>query len=251
MLFLLTLILLHTSQSIITLQQITSDDIQSINWTSEIETNTINSPTSADSLTPLQAASKYNAIKIIAALLSHGVDINQAHPSSGETSVMYAARVGSNAALNLLLVHGADATLLDNDKRTALHLAALDIYPGGESSHIVKMLSTIPQIKINPNAMDTRGNTPLHLACYFGGDPEFVEELLLHLSLSEIDTPDVNGNTALMFCAGKGKLAETLLLLKAGADISLQNKNGETALNRAEKNSSNEIVVALSNDGEL
>ena len=54
-----------------------------------------------------------------------------------------------------------------------------------------------------------------------------------------------------MFCAGKGKLAETLLLLKAGADISLQNKNGETALNRAEKNSSNEIVVALSNDGEL
>ena len=58
---------------VISLAQITNDDPDSIDWAAEVADQTINAPSSAtDSLTPLQAAAKYNAIKLIAALLSHG-----------------------------------------------------------------------------------------------------------------------------------------------------------------------------------
>ena len=155
----------------ITLRQIAADDTSSIDWEHEIQLGLLDRPSAEiDSLTPLQAASKYNAVKLIQQLVMHGADINAFHPTTKETAVMYAARTGSNNALVLLLSLNANSKSRDSDGRTALHLAALQLSPGGGSKELVRSLY---DTGADPNAVDLKGNTPLHMACFFGGDATF------------------------------------------------------------------------------
>lgn len=54
-------------------------------------------------------------------------------------------------------------------------------------------------------------------------------------SIFLINQQDNNGNTALMLAVKEGNLEEAAALIKMGADISIINKNGESALTVAEK----------------
>ena len=215
----------------ITLRQIAADDTSSIDWEHEIQLGLLDRPSAeTDSLTPLQAASKYNAVKLIQQLVMHGADINAFHPTTKETAVMYAARTGSNDALVLLLSLNANSKSRDSDGRTALHLAALQLFPGGGSKELVRSLY---DAGADPNAVDLKGNTPLHMACFFGGDATFVQELLTSNVGAHVNAADHNGNTALHFAASKGKLKEVAILIQHGANITLINAAAETAVSRA------------------
>jgi|ERR1039458_9426428 ankyrin repeat protein len=74
-------------------------------------------------------------------------------------------------------------------------------------------------------------STPLHHACYRGNSA--VVKLLLDQRGIELNTIDVDNCTPLMLAAGKGNGEIVGLLLKAGADPTVKNKNGETALSMA------------------
>ena len=226
---LFTLTLCAVIHADLTLRQISNDDVAAIEWNLEMELGLDRPLPEIDMLTPLQAASKYNALTMIAQLVEHGVDINKGHPSTKETALMYAARTGSNSAVQLLLSLNAAASLQDTDGRTALHLAALELFPGGGSAEIVRQLFNAG---VDPNAQDKRGNTALHMSCFFGGDSMFVQELLdVGAAVNQVDK---NGNSALHFASLKGKVEEVQLLITNGALLAIQNRNGLTALRRAE-----------------
>lgn len=79
------------------------------------------------------------------------------------------------------------------------------------------------------------GWTPLHYAASgSSGDAQAMVRLLLQHS-AYIDAEAPNGNTPLMMAAEFGEIDVARLLLAEGADPTIRNKQGQTALNAARK----------------
>ena len=76
--------------------------------------------------TPLHIAARYNKIEAVAALISHGADVN-ARDRGGETPLMWASRWGHAKVVEALLDAGADKELKATSGvfkgKTALDLA--------------------------------------------------------------------------------------------------------------------------------
>eukprot|EP00042_Codosiga_hollandica_P045674 m.468141 g.468141 ORF g.468141 m.468141 type:complete len:486 (+) comp57070_c0_seq15:800-2257(+) len=112
----------------------------------------------------------------------------------GYVPLMRALKSGSKANVEALVKAGTDLSLRDRDGLTCLHHAASRGKP--------EMLRVLLQANSsNINAQDRRGATALMLACYLAHAIEL----------------------------GEGRKMIIKLLLEAGADIFLQNKDGETA----------------------
>lgn len=61
----------------------------------------------------------------------------------------------------------------------------------------------------------------------------------------------MDGNTPLMFASIFGQLEATRMLLLQDADVTLTNKDGETAMSLAKKGGYRDIVALLRNNGAL
>ena len=89
----------------------------------------------------------------VAAILSHGVDVN-ARNEHGMTALMRAARFGHAAVVHVLIEHGADPNLARNDKFTALALAAFFghtetvriLIENGAKTEVVTRFGTSPRM---------------------------------------------------------------------------------------------------------
>lgn len=82
------------------------------------------------------------------------------------------------------------------------------------------------------NAKNRYGHTPLMFASSFGGAPEEILKMLIEVG-SNINAITPSGNTSLMLASQAGQATKVKILLDAGADISIQNKNGKSALQLA------------------
>ena len=109
----------------------------------------------------------------------------------------------------------------NNDRNTLLHLAAWHETPIKEDNvrrvcklPCVETMKLILHAGCDVNAVNTEGNTPLHLAVKFKPEPEEVEILREML----------------------------LLLLDIGADPKLENKNGQTPLDSCETDEARRIL---------
>ena len=76
-------------------------------------------------------------------------------------------------------------------------------------------------------ARDENGQTPLHVAAFYGGEARVV--LFLDHG-AEIDARDATGRTPLHCAAGLGRLEEATSLVSRGADVSLLDHEGRTPL---------------------
>jgi ankyrin repeat protein len=195
----------------------------------------------------------------VARLLDAGVNVN-APDGMGQTALMYATCNGRKDIVRMLLdVDDIDVNAQDRWGGTALMNAAWKGH-----AEIVRLLLTDQwrNLKISPeghtkiihnakadvNAQGKCGKTALMNASACG-HIETVRTLL------DVDDIDVNaqdrwGKTALMGItstpiepdASSLYLMCAIDLLKAGADITLTNKEGKTALDLARKNGNTEIV---------
>ena len=68
-------------------------------------------------------------------------------------------------------------------------------------------------------------------------------------SEENINAPDANGLTPLMWAAAYGQAPTATLLLRAGADYSLKGRDGETALHLAAAGGHTEIIRILISAG--
>jgi ankyrin repeat protein len=157
---------------------------------------------------------------ILEELIGHGADVNE-EPRDGETVLMFASSNADPDVVKFLLSKGADANAVTPDGATALHYA-FDPRKALDVSRLERVATHLLEHDANPNALRDDGISPLHLAAQ-GYAPELVR--LLIDAGANLGLPDRNGNTPLMLACERGwqKVIESLITAyhgTGGQDIS-------------------------------
>ena len=166
--------------------------------------------------------------------------------NDGFTPLHLAISKVEREAADLLLKHRANIDLRNNKGQTALHLALQN-----DGLDILQFLLTNGA---DVNVPDSDGSTPLHLA--------IKAQTALHLASrddgldimhhvkdhgTELDAPYCGGSTLRTIL--KLKLPTVILLLEYGANASLWDNKGQTALHLALQHSSLDIMMLLLSHG--
>ena len=201
--------------------------------------------------TPLMIAAHCKNLNAVEFLLKHGaiVDVqDKRNKSSLHYGVEGALLSGDTSfdVVSCLLNHGADINAPMNGKYTALMMAC-------RSQH-VRLVKFLLQQGANVQVKDKDGKTALHFACEltFTWKPASCDLLnCLTKNGADINTLRKDNRTPLMVASSCGGVDQITFLIKRGANVHLQDKNGDTALHHAARNMNNslEIVCALTAAG--
>lgn len=214
--------------------------------------------------TPLSVAAEQGHDKIVAMLLDKGIDPNEGQrsvpaysadatigilPQERNPPLCKAAQGGYEKTVKVLLEKGADPDVRGFAGKTALFSAVERGY-----GDVVNLLL---DHHADPNIRSTAGESPLMEAAK-AGNVQIVRALVAHhadLDAREGDeglpgTVDVSagtGMTPLMMAVVGGHRDVVSVLLDAGADTAIRNRNGETALDEAMKGQIDDIISLLRN----
>lgn len=177
-------------------------------------------------------AAKIDHVEITRNLLARGMDPNSIEEERGETAMMVALREGSMKVFEALL-NAPDIKLEARARNgdTALMIASFL----GNAPALAALLEKGAQV-------NQTGWTALHYAAANGHDG--IIRMLLDKS-AYIDAESPNKTTPLMMAARAGKIHTVKLLLDEGADATLKNAQGMTAIDFAAKNDFTEIADGL------
>jgi ankyrin repeat protein len=214
--------------------------------------------------TPLSVAAEQGHDKIVALLLAKGIDPDEGQrsvpsytagattgimPDERNSPLSEAAQGGYEKTVKVLLEKGADPNVRGFAGKTALFWAVERGY--------VAVANLLLDHHADPDIRSTAGLTPLMEAAK-NGRVELVRSLVAHkadLDAREGDeglpgTLDVSagtGMTPLMMAVVGGHRDVVRILLDAGADTTIRNRSGETALDEAVKVGIADIVSLLRN----
>nr|XP_054769582.1 ankyrin repeat domain-containing protein 27-like [Lytechinus pictus] len=114
--------------------------------------------------TPMHAAAAYGHPEIISILMRRGGEVNVTD-YHGSTPLHLACQRGHQNVTLLLLAKSALVSIEDNDGNRPLHLCCAN---GHEECVKALLYSTRPSQRVSINAINTRGDTALHLASRWG-----------------------------------------------------------------------------------
>lgn len=165
-------------------------------------------------------------------LLQRGFDPNTVDPERGETGLILALR-GDHAAIATVLMKAPGINLEAKARNgdTALMIAAIK-----QNKPAVEALIALDAEVNRP------GWTALHYAASVGANE--IVQLLLDAS-AYIDAESPNKTTPLMMAARGGHILTVKLLLDEGADATLKNDQGLSAIDLARKFNHVDIVDGL------
>jgi ankyrin repeat protein len=217
-------------------------------------------PESADVITAVQEGN----LDKLRELVSHDPQLASARDEKGVSAVLHARYRSRFDMLDVLLAANPPLDLFE----------ACAI---GKQARVQEIVASMPALV---NTVSADGFTPLSLACFFGHE-EIARYLLEHraevnaiatnamkitalhaaaatkqakivkLLLAHgaaVDAKQHGGWTALQATADNGDVESTVALLEAGADPSLANEAGKTALDMASAKGHKDIVRLLSPD---
>lgn len=142
--------------------------------------------------------------------------------------------------VDLLLSAKANPNTTDNEKKTPLHLAAME----GQVEAVTLLLTH----KAKGGVKDMDGSTPLHYAAA-SGHASVVSALLKSLSNKGVEDRNAWRKTPLHVAAEKGHERVTALLLEAGAKVNSTDHSKDTPLHCAARGGHQETVKRLVNWG--
>lgn len=207
--------------------------------------------------TPLQVAAYIGHSEVAKTLLDHGAAVD-ARGRWGETALHWAAFRGHADVVALLLIRGADPNIQAGGHRVDLNVTAND---ASSIERELKWFATLEdqrrrggQIIQRPRLAFTAGDTPLHVAAYWG-HPDIVK--LLAARGADVNKSDHWGAVALHLAVAsayeEGGRRESVSdyvdivqqLLAAGADPLVKTPDGFTAVDLARQIGNNELVQLL------
>jgi ankyrin repeat protein len=217
---------------------------------------------------------KHSAAKI---LMADKAALNSVD-SGGRTALMIAVRKGDLNSMQMLLKAGADTTAIDKHGDTALHIAMYEsdclscaevlmtykaalnsVNDAGRTALMTAVekedltsLQMLLQAGADTALKDKRGFTAIHIAL-FERKCQSVAEILM-ADRTALNSVDDDGKSALMIAIEKNDMTILERLLQAGADTTLKDKNGHTALHIAlfevEKHSVAKILMTDATQGQ-
>ena len=198
-------------------------------------------------------AAKFGQFAVITELLhDSSLSLDSAETETGRTALHHAAESGHSNIVTLLLEHGADSNLVDNDGRTPMSLATKARGPHA-------FLSLLRQGG-DLGAKDLEGHTMTHHAAKNGNVAALIA-LKEHLEISDASLPSEQtflqaisqksskGKTPLHLAVAGGSFDVLRLLLESGCDPKVLMYDDSTALHCVVENgslkSSHVIIVNL------
>ncbi|HJV82735.1 ankyrin repeat domain-containing protein [Noviherbaspirillum sp.] len=177
-------------------------------------------------------AVKADEVGTIKSLLARGLDPNLIEAERGDTGLILALRDGSMRVFELLLNApdvNLEAKAFNGD--TALMIAC---YKGNKAA--------VEALLAKGAEVNKPGWTPLHYAAAIGNND--IVQILLDKS-AYIDAESPNKTTPIMMAARGGHILTVKLLLDEGADATLKNELGMSAIDFAEKHGHKDIAEGL------
>ena len=211
---------------------------------------------------------RYASNHVLNCLIENKVDVNVRTEDRKCTPLMIASEVKDLTVIKFLLEHGADVHLKDKYGLTCLHYAVTDVPDGLIACDVLKCLL---ENGADINALTDNNRTPLMLASGSAGDVNVVKFLLKHGSKNDgralhfacergvvLDImlcligngADVNARgigdcTPLMTASRSGLDDKINVLINHGANLHLQDDNGDTAMHYAVCSSSNSVTTLI------
>jgi ankyrin repeat protein len=197
-----------------------------------------NAKLDADSATPLGMAlsvdhgqTEEQAAPLVELLLSRGADPNLRDERYGFTPIF-----GKGEVLGpLLLKYGAKLDVRMKDGDTPLHHAAV--------LNLDSAVRFLLAQKVDVNARNDAGQTPLHVPFKLSPTPQVIELLLR--GGADVTAKDKQGRTPLHAAAERGPATVAELLIDGKADVNARDDGGATPLHLAAKLKRKELVELL------
>ena len=145
-----------------------------------------------------------------------------------------ATRTNDAKTAEELLARGHDPNVTDENRRTALMLAAASGY-----DEIVRLLL---RYRAGVNSVDKFGNAALYYAA--AGDNVGALRAMLDAG-ADIDTANRQGATPLMIAAAEGHLAAVQVLIDRKADLEATDFTGRTVQDWARRNNRSAVIRVL------
>lgn len=180
--------------------------------------------------TPLMEAAEAGHEEVVRRLLEHGAQINAAN-EYGETALTLAADGGHTAVVSALLEWGADVNVVDEFGDTPLLNAAW-----GEHEDALLLLL---RHRADPNVPNRVGQTAMTTAL------AFERRHILAILLEGGADPDLRHHDQTPLMMALGDEGAVRLLLAHGADVTLRDKHGKTALRIAQEDCAHAAVPLL------
>ncbi|KAA8496735.1 putative ankyrin repeat protein [Porphyridium purpureum] len=128
--------------------------------------------------TPLMNAGLWGSTECVKILMEHGADLEERTTSSGHTALLEAVPEGRDPCLRLLKL-GASAWATDSTGRTALHMLLSYDLSAASMRDASDLIQLFTQYGLSADFVDSRGETPMHLAVTAWRSSAHMAQLLL------------------------------------------------------------------------
>lgn len=220
--------------------------------------------------TGLHVASSSGYLEIVKHLLSASEDLVQRKDTYGYTALHYACEAGHVKMVKLLCKSNADIAVRNSNNETPLDLAALNdrikvvgyifskercfkditgvkqrsaLHHACAKGYVRLAKELVNMHKCNVCAEDDNGMTPLHLASANGA--EVLVELLANTNNSTVNSVDSLGWAPVHHACQNGHVDALRTLIRFGAELNIQNKDGLLPLHLAAFNGRVTIIDTL------
>ncbi|KAE8687939.1 kinase family protein [Hibiscus syriacus] len=194
--------------------------------------------TSKTELRPVHLAAKLGFADVLQCLIVSGCDIDS-RTAFGDSALMICARYKRGDCLKVLASAGADFGLLNSAGQSASSIAGLTKWNHGFQQAVVDVILAGKK----PRSSNPSVFSPLMFSIQ-ANEIEALKKLLERTDI-DLNEQDDDGNSAMMMAASGVHLEAFELLLRAGANIKLSNKYGDTAISLLEVNQNGDVFDQL------